>query len=107
MSQGFPRRVTMKSLKVELPFWVRVVLLAGVLCLVAGAGLIAYRLYQRPVTLTVAVGSLDGEARQVASLIAGRLATTESPFESGAIYRSPRAKTTPVRHESSGPSGAA
>ena len=29
MSQGFPRRVTMKSLKVELPFWVRVVLLAG------------------------------------------------------------------------------
>ena len=69
----------MKSLQIELPFWVRAVLLAGVFCIVAGAGLIAYRFYQRPVTLTVAVGSLDGEARQVASLIAGRLATTESP----------------------------
>ncbi len=73
------RRVTMKSLKVELPFWVRAVLLVGVLCLVAGAGLIAYRYYEQPVTLTVAVGSLDGEARQTASLIAGRLATTDSP----------------------------
>ena len=30
-------------------------------------------------TLTVAVGSLDGEAKQIASLIAGRLATIESP----------------------------
>lgn len=62
-----------------LPIWVRAVLLAGVLCLVAGAGLIAYRYYQRPVTLTMAVGSLDGEARQVASLIAGYLARTGSP----------------------------
>jgi TRAP-type uncharacterized transport system substrate-binding protein len=69
----------MKSLRMELPFWVRAVLLAGVFCIVAGAALIAYRYYERPVTLTVAVGSLDGEARQVASLIAGRLATVESP----------------------------
>src|SRR5882757_5478508 len=75
VSGVFPRRVTMKSLKVELPFWVRVVLLAGVLCLVTGAGLVAYRYYEQPVTLTVAVGSLDGEAKQTASLIAGRLAT--------------------------------
>jgi TRAP-type uncharacterized transport system substrate-binding protein len=76
---GFARWMTMKSLQIELPFWVRAVLLAGVFCIVAGAGLIAYRFYQRPVTLTVAVGSLDGEAKQVASLIAGRLATIESP----------------------------
>jgi TRAP-type uncharacterized transport system substrate-binding protein len=71
--------MTMKSLQMELPFWVRAVLLAGVFCIFAGAGLIAYRFYQRPVTLTVAVGSLDGEAKQVASLIAGHLATIESP----------------------------
>jgi TRAP-type uncharacterized transport system substrate-binding protein len=63
-----------------LPFWVRAVLLAGLLCLVAGAGLISYRLYQRPTTLTVAVGSFDGEARQAASLIAGQLAATGSPI---------------------------
>jgi TRAP-type uncharacterized transport system substrate-binding protein len=63
-----------------LPVWVRAVLLVGVLCLVAGAGLTTYRFYQRPVTLTVAVGSLDGEARQAASLIAGHLATTGAPI---------------------------
>ena len=63
-----------------LPLWVRAVLLAGLLCLVAGAGLIAYRLYERPTTLTVAVGSFDGEARQAASLVAGHLATTNSPI---------------------------
>jgi TRAP-type uncharacterized transport system substrate-binding protein len=68
--------MNMKSLQVELPFWVRAVLLAGVFCIVAGAGLIAYRFYRQPVTLTVAVGSVDGEARKVASLIAGRLATS-------------------------------
>ncbi len=69
----------MKSLHVKLPLWVRAVLLAGVVCIVAGAGLIGYRFYRQPVTLTVAVGSLDGEAKKVASLIAGRLATTGSP----------------------------
>jgi TRAP-type uncharacterized transport system substrate-binding protein len=63
-----------------LPFWVRAVLLLGVLCLVAGAGLISYRLYHRPTTLTVAVGSFDGEAKQAASLIAGHLATIGSPI---------------------------
>jgi TRAP-type uncharacterized transport system substrate-binding protein len=79
VSGSLLRWTTMKSLRMELPFWVRAVLLAGVFCIVAGAGLIAYRYYERPVTLTVAVGSLDGAARQTASLIAGRLATTESP----------------------------
>src|ERR1700733_9477954 len=63
-----------------LPVWVRAVLLIGLICLVAGAGLVAYRYYQRPTTLTVAVGSFDGEARQGASLVAGHLATTNSPI---------------------------
>jgi TRAP-type uncharacterized transport system substrate-binding protein len=70
----------MDRFRKTLPVWVRVVLLAGLLCLVAGAGLIAYRYYQRPTTLTVAVGSFDGEARQAASLVAGYLATTNSPI---------------------------
>src|SRR3984957_8697224 len=63
-----------------LPVWVRAVLLVGLLCLVAGAGLVAYRYYQRPTTLTVAVGSFDGEARLAAQLVAGHLATTNSPI---------------------------
>lgn len=70
----------MKSLQIALPFWVRAILLAGVLCIVAGAGLISYRYYLRPKTLTIAVGSLDGEARLLASAIAGRLATTDAPI---------------------------
>jgi TRAP-type uncharacterized transport system substrate-binding protein len=70
----------MKTLQIALPLWVRAILLAGVFCIVAGAGLISYRLYLRPQTLTIAVGSLDGEGRQIASIIAGQLATTDSPI---------------------------
>jgi TRAP-type uncharacterized transport system substrate-binding protein len=70
----------MKNLRIALPFWVRAILLAGVFCIVAGAGLISYRFYTQPKTLTVAVGSLDGEARLLASAIAGRLATTDAPI---------------------------
>ena len=33
----------------------------------------------RPATLTIAVGSFDGEAKQIAATIAGRLATINSP----------------------------
>jgi TRAP-type uncharacterized transport system substrate-binding protein len=69
----------MKALHTALPLWVRAVLLAGVFCIVSGAGLVAYRLYAQPTTLTVAVGSFDGEAKQTASIIAGRLATIDSP----------------------------
>jgi len=69
----------MKALQIALPFWVRVILLAGVLCIVAGAGLIWYQFYSRPTTLSIAVGSFDGEAKQIVSIIAGRLATTNSP----------------------------
>ncbi|MBU6461172.1 MAG: ABC transporter substrate-binding protein [Bradyrhizobium sp.] len=68
----------MKSLQIALPFWVRAILLIGVVCILAGAGLISYRLYMRPRMLTIAVGSLDGEAKQVVSLIASRLATTDA-----------------------------
>jgi TRAP-type uncharacterized transport system substrate-binding protein len=63
-----------------LPLWVRAMLLAGVICLIAGAALISYRFYKQPTTLTVAVGSLDGDARQAASLIAGHFATIDSPI---------------------------
>jgi TRAP-type uncharacterized transport system substrate-binding protein len=66
----------MKSLK--LPIWIRFVLLVGVIGLVAGASLEAYRYYTRPVTLTVAVGSIDGEAAKAMSAIAGRLVSTNA-----------------------------
>jgi TRAP-type uncharacterized transport system substrate-binding protein len=70
----------MKNLQIALPFWVRAILLVGVVGILAGAGLISYRFYMQPKTLTIAVGSLDGEAKQVAALIASRLATTDAPI---------------------------
>jgi TRAP-type uncharacterized transport system substrate-binding protein len=63
----------------NLPFWLRFVLVVGVLILAAGASLFAYRYYTRPVTLTLAVGSIDGEAAKAMSAIASRLVTTNAP----------------------------
>jgi TRAP-type uncharacterized transport system substrate-binding protein len=69
----------MKAIHFALPFWFRAVMLASAFCIVAGGGLIAYRFYTQPATLTIAVGSFDGEGKQIASVIAGRLVTINSP----------------------------
>jgi TRAP-type uncharacterized transport system substrate-binding protein len=68
----------MKSFHRVLPFRGRVALLLGIFCCAASAALMSYQFYRRPVVLTLAVGSSDGAARQIASVIAGRLATTNS-----------------------------
>jgi TRAP-type uncharacterized transport system substrate-binding protein len=67
----------MTSLK--LPLWTRLVLILGIAVLAASAGLLAYRYYTRPVTLTVAVGSIDGEAAKAMSAIASKLASINAP----------------------------
>jgi TRAP-type uncharacterized transport system substrate-binding protein len=67
----------MNSMK--LPTWLRVVLVAGVFVLAAGTGLLAYRWFTKPVTLTIAVGSLDGEAGKVMHAIANRLVSMDAP----------------------------
>jgi TRAP-type uncharacterized transport system substrate-binding protein len=59
--------------------WLRFVLLVGVIGLASGAGLLGYRYYTRPVTLSVAVGSIDGEAAKAMSAIASQLASTNAP----------------------------
>ena len=63
----------------NLPLWLRLVLLAGAVGLASGAGLLGYRYFTRPVTLSVAVGSIDGEAAKAMSAIASRLAMTNAP----------------------------
>jgi TRAP-type uncharacterized transport system substrate-binding protein len=63
----------------RLPLWRRIVLLVGVLLAVAGLSLLGYRYYTRPVTLTIAVGSIDGEAAKAMSAIASRLASIKAP----------------------------
>jgi TRAP-type uncharacterized transport system substrate-binding protein len=67
----------MASLK--LPLWLRFVLLAGVIGLATGASLFAYRYFTRPVTLSVAVGSVDGESAKAMSAIASQLVSTNAP----------------------------
>jgi TRAP transporter TAXI family solute receptor len=85
---------SMVSLK--LPLWLRFVLVVGVLGLASGASLIAYRYYSRPVTLSVAVGSVDGEAAKAMSAIASRLVATNAPvrlrvIDSGTVLEAAKA----------------
>src|SRR6201993_228049 len=65
-------------ISIKPPLWLRFVLLAGILVLAIGASLFGYRYYTRPVTLTVAVGSIDGEAAKAMSTIASRLVSTKA-----------------------------
>ncbi len=55
------------------------VVVAGAVVLVTGAGLFAYHWYSSPTTLTIAVGSLDGEAQKLVSALASRLAAANAP----------------------------
>ncbi len=64
---------------IKLPIWLRIAVVAGLVALAAGASFLAYRRYVRPVTLSIAVGSLDGEAPKVLSALASRLAAINAP----------------------------
>jgi TRAP-type uncharacterized transport system substrate-binding protein len=72
-------------MSMKLPLWLRATLVVGVIILAAGVGLFAYRYYTRPVTLTLAVGSIDGEAAKAMSTIASRLVTTNAPVRLNVI----------------------
>src|SRR6201987_2049892 len=65
-------------MSIKFPLWFRFFLLIGVVVFAAGAGLLGFRYYTRPVTLTVGVGSVDGEAAKAMSAIAGELVPTNS-----------------------------
>src|ERR1700712_4026798 len=78
------------------PVWLRFVLLVGIVGLVSGASLLAYRYYTRPATLSVAVGSIDGEAAKAMSAIASRLVSTNAPVrlrvvDSGTVLEAAKA----------------
>jgi TRAP-type uncharacterized transport system substrate-binding protein len=66
----------MFMMSIRLPLWLRVVSLIGVAIVVTGAGLLAYRWYAHPVTLTLAVGSIDGEGAKAMSALASQLVST-------------------------------
>jgi TRAP transporter TAXI family solute receptor len=62
----------------RLPQWVRIVLVGLLVVAASGAALFGYRYFTTPTTLTVAAGSIDGDAARVMSAIAVRLANTNS-----------------------------
>jgi len=60
-------------ISIKMPFWLRLISLLAVVLLCTAAGLYGYRWWNRPVTLTLAVGSIDGEAANAMSAIASQL----------------------------------
>jgi TRAP-type uncharacterized transport system substrate-binding protein len=62
----------------RLPRWVRIVLLACVLAVGSGLGFYSYHYLTQPRILTVAAGSIDGEAATIMSMIASRLASSNA-----------------------------
>lgn len=65
-------------MRFELARWARIALVFGVVVLAAAAGIGLYRWSIAPVTLTVAAGSMDGEAPRLMSAIASRLPTSNT-----------------------------
>ena len=63
----------------KLPVWQRIAVVAALAILAAAVSMFAYRWYVRPTTLSVAVGSLDGEAPKIAAALASRLAEIKAP----------------------------
>ena len=63
----------------KLPLWVRAVVVVALFMLATAAGLFGYRYYTHPETLSVAVGSIDGEASKAMSAIASRLVSDNAP----------------------------
>jgi len=64
---------------IRLPLWLRAFLVVVAFILAAAAGLFGYRYYTHPTTLTVAVGSIDGEAAKAMSAMASQLVSTNAP----------------------------
>ena len=71
-------RQRVNKMQIRLPRWLRIATVIGIVILAVGAGLFAYRYVVRPVTLTVAAGSIDGEAASLMSVVSSRLASTKA-----------------------------
>ncbi len=63
----------------NMPRWARVALVVALIAIAAGGSFYGYRHFTRPVTLTIAAGSIDGEGQRLMTAIGARLAATKSP----------------------------
>jgi hypothetical protein len=60
------------------PRWLRIAVVGIATATVIAGGWFAYRYFAKPVYLTVAAGSVDGEALSLISAIAARLAASNA-----------------------------
>jgi TRAP transporter TAXI family solute receptor len=63
----------------RLPRWLRITLVSSLAALACAAGLLGYRYATHPVMLTIATGSIDGDATRLMSAVAAQMAAKESP----------------------------
>jgi TRAP-type uncharacterized transport system substrate-binding protein len=63
----------------RLPRWLRIALVVSLAVLLCGLGLFGYRYATHATALTVAVGSIDGDAARLMSAVAARMAETDAP----------------------------
>ena len=63
----------------RLPRWLRITLVSSLAALACAAGLLGYRYATHPAMLTVATGSIDGDATRLMSAVAAEMAAKESP----------------------------
>src|SRR5262245_16270755 len=79
MAEGISAVLYPDEIAARLPMWLRIVLVGCFVFVATGAGLFGYRYFTTPTTLTVAAGSVDGEAIRYLTAIASRLASNNSP----------------------------
>ena len=60
------------------PRWLRILIVGAATAAAIGAGWFAYRYFAKPVVLTVAAGSADGEALALISAISARLTASNT-----------------------------
>jgi len=63
----------------RVPRWLRIMLVLTVVAIALGAGAYAYRYASRPTTVSVAIGSADGDVNKILQAIASRVASANAP----------------------------
>jgi TRAP-type uncharacterized transport system substrate-binding protein len=64
---------------IKLPIWLRIILVSSTVVLMMGAGLYVWYWYNRPTILTIAVGSLDGEASRLINALGSKMVQHKAP----------------------------
>lgn len=72
----------------RLPRWLRIVLVIGIAALACGLGLYAYRAFTQPTTLTIAAGSIDGDASRILTALSVRMAENKAPVRLKVVDKS-------------------